>query len=76
MAQKAVKGYFIRHAIGLGKTSLTLHFTDGGFDVIDNLEVSEAGYLVDLMRNEKPLTYNTANKTLATATVEPVGEAE
>ena len=76
MAQKAVKGYFVRHKVGGGKTNLTIHFTDGGSEVINDLDVSEAGYLVDLLRNEKPLLFDTTNKTLATSTQEPVGEAE
>ena len=76
MAQKAVSGYFIRHQVGVGQTSLTIHFTDGGFEVINNLDVNEAGYLVDLLRNEKPLGFDTANKTLFTTTKEPVGEGE
>lgn len=76
MAVKDVKGYFIRYTVGGAKTFLTIHFTDGGFEVINNLNVSEAGYLVDLLRNEKPLVLDTENKILSTSNQEPVGEGE
>jgi hypothetical protein len=75
MAQKAVKGYFVGHKIG-GKTRLTLHFEGGGTELIDNIEVSEAAYLIDLLRNEKPLVYDTTTKFISTSTQEPVGEGE
>jgi len=76
MAIKTVSGYFIRHRIGDGKTFLTIHFTDGGFDLINDLALNEAGFLIDLLRNEKPLVYDTTDKVLATSQQEPVGEGE
>lgn len=76
MAVKDVKGYFIRYRVADSKTFLTIHFTDGGFDVINNLDVNQARFLVDLLRNEKPLVFNTTDKILATSNQEPVGEGE
>lgn len=76
MAVKTVIGYFIRHRIGDGKTFLTLHFEGGGSEVLNDLALNQAGYLVDLLRNEKPLIYDTTNKILATSLQEPVGEGE
>jgi hypothetical protein len=76
MAVKPVSGYFVRHSIGDGKTFLTLHFEGGGSEVLNDLDLNHAAYLVDLLRNEKPLIYDTTNKVLATASQEPVGEGE
>lgn len=76
MAVKTVSAYFIRHRIGDGKTFLTLHFEGGGSEVLNDLALNEAEYLIDLLRNEKPLIYDTTDKVLATQLLEPVGEGE
>ena len=76
MAAKTVKGYFVRHRIGDANTFLTLYFDGGGSEVINNLDISHAAYMIDLLRNEAPITYEITEKILATASQEPVGEGE
>ena len=44
--------------------------------MLNDLDLNHAGYLVDLLRNEKPLIYDTTAKVLATGGQEPVGEGE
>lgn len=43
---------------------------------IETDDPDEFRILVDLLRNEKPLRYNTTTKTLYTSSSEPVGEEE
>jgi hypothetical protein len=76
MAYKTVKGYLIQHNLTTGASKLILHFTEGGSDSVESLAVAQAGFLIDLLRNEKPLNYETSSKTLSTTTMEPIGEGE
>ena len=39
------------------------------------VDLPHLGFVVDMLRNEKPIWYNTSNKTLQTGT-EEVGEGE
>lgn len=48
------------------ETTYTLHTDDP----------DEFRVLLDLLRNEKPLRYNTSTKTLYTSMPEPIGEEE
>ena len=71
----AITGYSIVHKIG-GRTTLQFNLQDGSFAALTNLSVAEAGYLVDLLRNEKPVNFDPALKLVGFGTSEPVGEGE
>jgi hypothetical protein len=45
-------------------------------DSVTGIPFAEAAFIVDLLRNEKPMSYDHSLKRLSTYTPEPVGEAE
>ena len=59
-----------------GRTSIGLQLNDGTTGSVTGLTVAEAGYIIDLLRNEKPVNFNKSTKTFSFGTWEPVGEAE
>lgn len=64
--------YGVRHTIG-GSTVIFLG-QEGKFYQYE-VPLDEARFLLDLLRNEKPIYINPLTRTLSTST-EPVGEAE
>lgn len=75
MARKTLTHYAVFHNVG-GKTSIVVYYDGGGADVIRDLDFQEAGYMVDLLRNEKPMSYDASRKRLSTLHPEPTGEGE
>ena len=75
MARKIVTHYAVFHNIG-GTSDIVFYYQDGGADSVGNVPFAETAYIVDLLRNEKPMSYDHDRKRLSTLTPEPVGEAE
>lgn len=75
MARKKITHYAVFHNVG-STSSIVLYYEGGGADSVQNLSVAEAGFMIDLLRNEKPMSYDHALKRLSNLTSEPVGENE
>jgi hypothetical protein len=73
---KQVKTYAVRHYDD-GSTKVTLAFTDGTSKSlkVDKPDAARAVLLVDLLRNEKPISWSDNVKALVVGN-EPVGEEE
>jgi hypothetical protein len=73
---KQVKTYAVRH-YNDGSTKITLRFTDGTSNSmkVEKAEAARAVLLVDLLRNEKPISWSENVKVLVVGD-EPVGEEE
>jgi len=70
-----ITGYSVVHP-AKGQTSIDLKMSDGTSGSVTGLTVEEASYIIDLLRNEKPVNFNKSTKTFSFGTWEPVGEAE
>lgn len=70
-----ITGYDVVHQ-AKGQTSIGLKLSDGTAGSVTGLTVEEAGFIVDLLRNEKPINFNKSTKTFSFGTFEPVGEGE
>jgi hypothetical protein len=75
MARKVVTQYAVFHNIG-STSDIVFYYQGGGADSVSGVPFAEAGYIVDLLRNEKPMSYDAALKRLSTFAAEPVGEEE
>ncbi|MCB9569029.1 MAG: hypothetical protein H6710_17745 [Myxococcales bacterium] len=75
MARKRVSNYAVFHNIG-AKSTIIMYYEGGGADSVGDLSIEEASYLVDLLRNESPITYDHALRRFSTQNPEPVGEGE
>lgn len=75
MARKIVGSYAAFENLG-GTRDIVFYYQDGGADSVSNVSAAEADYIVDLLRNEKPMSYDHALKRLSTWNPEAVGEAE
>jgi hypothetical protein len=75
MARKIVSNYAVFENLG-GTREIVFYYEGGGADTASGIGASEADYITDLLRNEKPISYDHALKRLSTWTPEPVGEAE
>jgi hypothetical protein len=73
---KQVKTYAVRH-YNDGSTKITLRFTDGTTNSlkVEKADAARAVLLVDLLRNEKPVSWSEQAKVLVVGD-EPVGEEE
>jgi hypothetical protein len=73
---KQVKTYAVRH-YNDGSTRITLRFTDGTSNSlkVEKADAARAVLLVDLLRNEKPISWSENVKVLVVGD-EPVGEEE
>ena len=67
--------YRIEHQPGKG-TTFYLYLRNRDVKTLRELPIDEAILITDLLRNEKPLTYNTRRGTISTARLEPTGENE
>ncbi|GAB4379724.1 MAG: hypothetical protein Kow00121_34440 [Elainellaceae cyanobacterium] len=57
----------------IGNTSsINVYYEAGGADTIDNLSVQEAHYILDFLRNEKPMDYDHSRRRFLSGAVEPV----
>jgi len=75
MARKIVTQYAVFHNIGAA-SDIVFYYQGGGADSVTGVPYAEASYIVDLLRNEKPMSYDASLKRLSTYTAEPVGEGE
>jgi len=74
MARKRVTHYAIFHNVGQ-QSSINVYYQGGGANNIPNLSINEASYIIDILRNEKPLDYDHTRKRFLSS-FEPVGEGE
>ena len=75
MARKIVTHYAVFHNIG-AVSDIAFYYQGGGADSVSGIPYAEASFIVDLLRNEKPMSYDHALKRLSTYSPEPVGEGE
>lgn len=75
MTRKAVTHYAVFHNIG-ADTAIVFYYQGGGADSVSGIPFAEAAFIVDLLRNEKPISYDHSLKRLSNFNVEPVGEEE
>jgi len=75
LARKTITQYGVFHNIG-GASDIVFKYEDGEADSVFGVPYTEASYIVDLLRNEKPMSYDASLKRLSTSTWEPVGEEE
>ena len=75
MARKIVTHYAVFHNIG-ANSDVVFYYQGGGADSVSGIPFAEAGFIVDLLRNEKPMSYDHSRKRLSTWNMEPVGEEE
>lgn len=73
--RKALTHYAVFHNIG-GQTEIVVYYHDGSSDLIDGLGCQEAAYVVDLLRNEKVMSYDASRKRLSTLNPEPTSESD
>lgn len=74
MARKAVKDYAVFRNIG-GGVDIAVYYSAGGADSILNTPQQEADFIIDLLRNEKPVDYDAEHKRFSTG-FETVGQGE
>jgi hypothetical protein len=75
MARKIVSSYAVFENLG-GMRDIVFYYQGGGADSVSGISAAEADYMVDLLRNEKPVSYDHALKRLSTWNPEGVGEDE
>jgi hypothetical protein len=75
MARKTVSNYAAFQNVG-GTVSIVVYYTEGGADTIAGLGSEESEYVLDILRNEAPVSYDAVLKRLSTYSLELVGEAE
>jgi hypothetical protein len=75
MPRKTVTHYAVFHNIGAG-TDVVLYYEGGGAETVTGLPYAEAAFIVDLLRNEKPVSYDAALRRVSTLYPEPTGESE
>ncbi len=75
MTRKRITHYAIFHTVG-SSTDMTLYYNDGKREVLSQLSIEEATYIIDLLRNEKPWDYDVESHMLMSADLEPIGEEE
>ena len=75
MARKIVSSYAVFENLG-GTRDIVFYYQGGGADSVSGVPAAEADYIVDLLRNEKPMSYDADRKRLSTWSPEPVGEEE
>ena len=65
MAMKEITKFVIYHKVG-GATSISVYYATGEMNEIKSLKPDEANYIVDLLRNVKPLYYDDASGMIQT----------
>jgi hypothetical protein len=69
-----ITGYALLHMVK-GTTTINLELNDGTATSLLGLSLEEASFILDLLRNEKPVNFIAPNK-IGFGTFEPVGEGE
>ncbi|NTV21760.1 MAG: hypothetical protein HGA57_10365 [Chlorobium limicola] len=75
MARKIVSSYAVFENLG-GTREIAFYYEDGGADSVSGIPSAEADYIVGLLRNEKPVSYDHTLKRISTYGSESVGESE
>ena len=75
MARKLVSTYAVFENLG-GTRDIVFYYQGGGADSVSGVLPAEADHIVDLLRHEKPISYDHALKRVSTWSPEEVGEAE
>ena len=75
MARKTVSSYAVFENLG-GTRDIVFYYESGGADTVTGISAAEVDYIVSLLRNERPISYDHALKRVSTYSPEPVGEAE
>jgi hypothetical protein len=75
MARKIASTYAVFENVG-GTRDIVFYYQGGGADSVSGVSAAEADYIVELLRNEKPISYDHALKRVSTWSPEEVGEAE
>lgn len=75
MARKIVTDYAVFENLG-GLRDIVFYYQGGGADSLSGVNAAEADFIVDLLRNETPMSYDHDLRRLSTWTAEEVGEAE
>jgi hypothetical protein len=75
MTRKVVSNYAVFENLG-GTRDIVFYYQAGGADSLSGISAAEADYIVDLLRNEKPISYDHGLKRLSTWNPEDVGESE
>jgi len=57
MAMQEITKYVVHHKTG-GTTSIAVYYTAGTASEIKSLNAAEAGFLIELLRNTKPVYYD------------------
>jgi hypothetical protein len=70
-----VTHYVVKKIIN-GKTTIDLRYVDGSSTSLTGLSNDEARFIIDLLRQEKPINYLKPQKLLTFGELEPTGEAE
>ncbi len=74
MPWKKITHYSVFHNIG-NTSIITIYYEGGVLDTVKDLPVTEALYIVDLLRNESPMSYNNEFRSFSSF-AELVGENE
>jgi hypothetical protein len=75
MARRRITHYAIFHNVG-STSEINVYYEGGGANTISGLSISEAGYIIDILRNEKPMDYDHDRRRFLSGSLEPVGEGE
>lgn len=75
MSGKIIKSYSVRYTIG-GQLDIDLLLTDDSTETLGNLSLKEGKRLINVLRNEKPLSYDAVQGKLYSEKLEQIGEGE
>jgi hypothetical protein len=75
MARRRITHYAIFHNVG-STSEINVYYEGGGANTISGLSISEAAYIIDILRNEKPMDYDHDRRRFLSGSLEPVGEGE
>ncbi len=76
MALNQVHNYTIWHQAGSDKAEIRLLLDNGSLATISSLPLASASFIIDMLRNEKPLYWDSVARLIYTSSWEPVGEEE
>jgi len=75
MTRKIVSSYAVFENLG-DTRDIVFYYQGGGADSVSGVGAPEADYIVSLLRNEKPISYDHTLKRVSTWSPEAVGEEE
>ena len=76
MALNQVHNYSVWHQAGSDKAEIRLLLDSGSLATISNLPLTSAYFILDLLRHEKPIYWDSVARLVYTSSWEPVGEGE